>query len=157
MSNKWDRHFLQLCLDHARMSKDPSTKVGAVIVGPDKEPLSFGFNGFPRGIKDDDRLLDREIKYKIVVHGEENAILAAARNGVMIKGATLYSLGRTGDNILWGAPCNKCATSMIQAGISRFVGTRCSDVPDRWKNDIDFARSLLLEAGIIYDEVDFNG
>lgn len=59
--HRWDRHFLRLAAEHARMSKDPSTKVGAVIVGPDREIRSAGFNGFPRGIEDtDERLHDRE-------------------------------------------------------------------------------------------------
>jgi hypothetical protein len=92
MSVRWDHHFLRLCQDHARMSKDPSTRVGAVIVGPDGEIRSAGFNGFPRGILDsDDRLNDRETKLKLMVHGEMNAILAAARVGTPVKGCTSRS------------------------------------------------------------------
>ena len=83
MTTRWDHHFLQLCLDHARMSKDPSMSVGAVIVGPDREIRSAGFNGFPRGIADTkERLSDRDVKLQLVVHAEMNAVLAAARVGV---------------------------------------------------------------------------
>src|SRR6185436_10597230 len=81
--DRWDRHFLQLCVDHARMSKDPSTRVGAVLVGPELVILASGFNGFPRGVKDtEERLNDRELKTRLVVHAEMNAVLAAARVGV---------------------------------------------------------------------------
>lgn len=76
MSNRWDVHFLDLAATHARMSKDPSTRVGSVIVGPDREIRSVGFNGFPRGIEDTyARLHDRDTKLKLVVHGEMNAML----------------------------------------------------------------------------------
>ena len=54
MSNKWDLRFLELARHISDWSKDPSTKVGCVVVGPDREIRSTGFNGFPRGIKDDD-------------------------------------------------------------------------------------------------------
>ena len=70
---RWDRHFLDLALQHARISKDPSTQVGSIIVGPDLEFLSAGANGFPRGILDTpQRLNDRDTKLKIVVHAEVN-------------------------------------------------------------------------------------
>jgi len=97
-SNKWDLHFLSLslslsllpavcCLLSAKLSKDPNTQVGALIVGPDNEVRSTGYNGFPRGIADtDERLQDRDLKLKLIVHGEMNAILAAARVGIALKG-----------------------------------------------------------------------
>ena len=63
MSDKWDRRFLDLAAHIATWSKDPSTKVGCVVVGSDREIRSTGFNGFPRGISDDaDRLQDRSKK-----------------------------------------------------------------------------------------------
>lgn len=49
---RWDRHFITLALENARMSKDPATQAGAVIVGPDREVRSMGYNGLPRGIAD---------------------------------------------------------------------------------------------------------
>jgi len=91
---KWDRHFLGLALAHARMSKDPNTKVGAIIVGPDRELISAGFNGFPRGIEDsDERLTNRDLKLKLIVHAEMNAVLAAARHGIQLKG--MHSVSRS--------------------------------------------------------------
>ncbi|WLB77042.1 deoxycytidylate deaminase [Bradyrhizobium elkanii] len=75
---RWDRYFLKVAQAVSTASKDPSTKVGAVIVRPDRTMASFGYNGFPRGIADtDERLNNREVKYDLVVHGEINAILTA--------------------------------------------------------------------------------
>ena len=80
LSNKWDKRFLDLAKHIATWSKDPSTQVGCVVVGPDREIRSTGFNGLPRGIEDtDERLNNREIKYPMICHAEENAIMHAAR------------------------------------------------------------------------------
>jgi dCMP deaminase len=155
MSERWDRHFLQLCLDHARMSKDPSTRVGSIIVGPDREILSAGFNGFPRGIEDTPaRLGNRDTKLSLIVHGEMNAILAAARVGTRLKGSTLY-LGATDDSgLVWGGPpCTRCTVEIIQAGITEIVSYHPKPVPSRWHADLAVSRDLLEEAGILYREL----
>lgn len=152
---KWDRHFLDLCQAHAVMSKDPSTRVGAVIVGPDKEIRSAGFNGFPRGIQDlPERLEDRDTKLKLIVHGEMNAILAAARVGIPLKGCTLYLLATDNSGAIWGGPpCTRCTVEIIQAGISEIVSYPPKSVPSKWHADLGLSGQLLTEAGIIYREV----
>src|ERR1700733_15498817 len=106
MSNeRWHRHFLSIAEACALMSKDPSTKVGAVIVGPDREIRSTGFNGLPRGIDDtDERLSDRDTKLKLVVHAEMNAVLNAARFGVSLKGCALYLSATDNSGLVWGGP-----------------------------------------------------
>ena len=159
MSERWDRHFLQLCLDHARMSKDPSTQVGAVIVGPDREIRSSGFNGFPRGIADTpERLADRDTKLKLIVHGEMNAVLAAARVGVPVKGCVLYLAATDATGSVWGGPpCTRCTVEVIQAGIAGVVSWPVRTAPSRWHADILFARQLLAEAGVAYREVPLGG
>src|SRR5256885_7874148 len=92
---KWDRRWLADALKVAQNSKDPSTKVGVVIVrssddGPG-DKIAEGWNGFPRGIADtNERLADRDVKLDLVVHGELNAILNAGRLGVSCIGATMY-------------------------------------------------------------------
>lgn len=156
MSERWDRHFLQLAIDHARMSKDPSTRVGAIIVGPDRELVSAGFNGFPRGIADTpERLHDRDTKLKLVVHAEMNAVLAAARIGVGLKGCTMYLAATDHGGAVWGGPpCTRCAVEVIQAGIVEVVSHAFKSVPSRWANDIEFARTVLAEAGIRFREVE---
>lgn len=153
--DRWDRHFLQLCLDHARMSKDPSTQVGAVVVGPDREIRAAGFNGLPRGLADTpERLNDRELKLQLVVHGEMNAIMAAAMVGIPLKGCKLYLAATDGGGKVWGGPpCTRCTVHVIQAGIAEVVSWPIRDVPSRWHADIAQAELLLKEAGVRYRTV----
>lgn len=155
MSERWDRHFLELSQFTARMSKDPSTRVGSVIVGPDREVRSSGFNGFPRGIEDThERLHDREMKLRLVVHGEMNAILAAARVGVSVKGCTLYLAATDDSGAVWGGPpCTRCTVEIIQSGITEIVSYPVKAIPSKWHDDLLLARSLLTEAGITYREL----
>ena len=155
MSLKWDRHFLKLALVHAELSKDPSTKVGSVIVGLDREILSLGFNGFPRGVEDvDTRLQDRETRLQLMVHAEMNAVLAAARNGVRLKGGTLYVAAIDSKGGIWGgAPCIRCTVEMIQSGIAEVVSYPLSSVPTRWFSSIEVSIKMLREAGVTYREV----
>jgi dCMP deaminase len=155
-SEKWDQHWLNMAELHASMSKDPSTKVGAVIVGPDRELISAGFNGFPRGIIDTvDRLEDRDRKLELVVHAEMNAAIAAARLGLRVKGCTLYLVAvdaKTGQK--WGgAPCMRCSVHLIQAGISEVVTYPSDGIPERWKHDCRRAQDILIEGGVYYREI----
>lgn len=160
MSGKWDRHFLRRCMLVSEMSKDPSTRVGAVIARPDEPPIqvSDGFNGFPRGVADTPgRLSDRETKLRLVVHAERNAMLNAARLGTPIEGCTLYFAAM--DAVMrrpWGGCCcTACAIEAIQAGIRRVVTLPMSTVPQRWRDDIEHSRAILLEAGIRVDEIEW--
>ena len=155
ITERWDLHFLGLAVYHSNMSKDPSTRVGSVIVGPDREILSAGFNGFPRGIADTaERLLDRETKLQLIVHAELNAILAAARLGVRIKGCTLYLAATDDSGAVWGGPpCTRCTVEIIQAGIREIVAYPMKAVPSRWHDDLSVAKKLIDEVGIIYREI----
>ena len=155
MNQRWDNHFLGMALYHSKLSKDPSTRVGSVIVGSDREILSAGFNGFPRGIADThERLHNRDTKLKLVVHAEMNALLAAARTGMKLKGCTLYLAATDDSGLVWGGPpCTRCTVEIIQVGISEIVSYPVKAVPSRWQEDLTFARSLIDEAGIIYREV----
>ena len=141
MSEKWDVRFVKLAMHIANWSKDPSTKVGCVVVGEDREIRSTGFNGFPRGIKDDEeRLLDREQKYPLICHAEENAIMHAARIGVSLKGTMAY--------VTW-PPCSRCSRSLIQAGVSEVIYPSNVQIPDRWQSDFKIASEMMNEAGIV--------
>ncbi|MCH2185087.1 dCMP deaminase family protein [Myxococcota bacterium] len=140
MSEKWDRRFLELASHISTWSKDPSTKVGCVVVGEDREIRSTGFNGFPRGIEDDEeRLGDRSLKYPLICHAEENAIMHAARIGVSLKGSTAY--------VTW-PPCSRCARSLIQAGVSEIVYPAGIEIPERWQEDFAIALGMMGEAGV---------
>lgn len=130
----WDRRFLQLAELISSWSKDPSTKVGAVITNGNKI-ISLGYNGFPSKIDDDSRLLNREEKYKIIIHAERNAILFANQS---LDNCTIYTYPFM--------PCSSCASLIIQSGISRVVSY--STIPERWKQSFELSKNLLKEAKI---------
>ena len=138
--SKWDERFLELAKQIASWSKDPSTQVGCVVVGPDREIRSTGFNGLPRGIEDsEDRLNNREIKYPMICHAEENAIMHAARIGISLKDCTAY--------VTW-PPCTRCARSLIQAGVSEIIYPKGIDITDRSSKDFDLSLKMFKEAKV---------
>jgi dCMP deaminase len=136
---KWDKRFLDLAQLVSSWSKDPSTKVGAVVVDDDRRVISLGYNGFPRGVKDNGRLNDRESKYKIITHAEANALLFAAES---LKGYSIYTYPFM--------PCSKCAGLIIQAGVRRVVSYASSN--KRWSDDFRISRDMLCEAGVQVNE-----
>ena len=142
--NGWDRKFIDMAVMVSSWSKDPSTKVGCVIADSDHAQLTEGFNGFPRGIADDERLQQREMKYRLIVHAEANAIAAAARNGHGLKGATAY---------VTFCPCPQCAALLIQAGIIRVV-TIDGATPEHWKAECEIAKGMFREAGVVFEEAE---
>ena len=142
---KWDVRFLRLAHEVASWSKDPSTKVGCVLV-KDKKVVSLGYNGLPAGVEDSlERLSNREIKYEITVHAEVNAVTTAALHGVSTNGATAYVTFH---------PCSRCAAVLINAGISTVVVSAHTVDADRWLDSFRLAASLLNEAGIGHEIVD---
>ena len=141
---KWDKRFIELARHISQWSKDPSTKVGCVVVGEDRQIRSTGFNGFPRGIEDDERLSDRSKKYPLICHAEENAIMQAARVGVSLRGCTAF--------VTW-SPCSRCTRSMIQAGITKIVFPDDQDIPERWQEDFEIAKAMMAEAGVQVNQV----
>jgi dCMP deaminase len=133
----WDGRFLSLAHLVGTWSKDPSTKVGACIVRPDRTIAAVGYNGFPRGTKDDPALLvDRDVKYLRTVHAEMNAILSAHEP---VRGYTLY--------VTPLYPCANCASVIIQAGIARVVALM-PDLPERWADNMKVAQGMFSEAGV---------
>lgn len=132
-----DQWAIRLAKVVSERSKDPSTKVGAVILDQGGRILSAGFNGFPRGIADDDRLHDRATKYRITRHAESNA-LAFAQGSVV--GATLF---------VTHPCCVSCACDAIQHGIARVVfPSPDDDLLSRWGDDYKLALDLFAEAGV---------
>lgn len=142
VNEKWDRRFLDMAELVASWSKDPSTKVGAVIVRPDKTVCSVGFNGFPRGVPDaEEWLLDRATKYAYTVHAEMNAILTANEP---VRGATIYTTFH---------PCASCAAAIVQVGIVRVV-VLADATPERWADSFAAAGSVLALAGVRVDLIE---
>ena len=135
----WDEYYMIIATTAARKSKDPSTKVGAVIVRPDNSVVATGYNGFPRGVADTlERLSDRNIKYSLVVHAEMNAILSARES---LQGYTLYTVPFM--------PCDRCFVHVIQAGIKRVVFPLATpEQLERWGKAFETVRALAQEANI---------
>lgn len=145
----WDEYFIQVA-DLVRVkSKDPSTKVGAVLT-LNNSIFSTGFNGFPMGVDETDQSRwERPIKYDYVCHAERNAIALAARKGSATQGATLYLVGMGSPTM----PCTECAKMIIHSGIVRVVGRAIKPIPDTWLKDFEFAGNLLAEAGVEFVEL----
>lgn len=115
------------------------------MVGPDREIRSTGFNGLPRGIADTaERLQNRELKYPLACHAEENAIMHAARVGISLRGCTAY--------VTW-PPCTRCARSLVQAGIHRVVVPAGIAIPERWTADFNLSGEMLREAQVELSEI----
>jgi dCMP deaminase len=143
--HKWHERFIKLAHEVSEWSKDPSTKVGCVLV-KNKRVISTGYNGFPKNISDSfDRLMDREQKYEITVHAEVNAITTAALHGVSTEEATAY---------ITFNPCSRCASVLINAGIDSVYVSTANDIPTRWLSNFILASKLLAEAGVEYHTID---
>lgn len=153
----WDKYYIEMAMLVSTKSKDPSTQVGCVIVGPDNEIRTTGFNGFARGVNElahaSDHILSsrwhRPAKYEWVEHAERNAVYNAARIGVPLKGCRAY--------LNWEPhPCVNCAKGLIQAGIIEVIGP---DIPfpsssgTDWKFDISC--TMMDEAKVAYRQVDW--
>lgn len=142
MDNKWDSRFLSLAEEVASWSKDPSTKVGCVIVDEETNRImGVGFNGFPRGMCDHKELYDdRDTKNSRTIHAEVNAVL----NSQKAEGCTAY---------VSTPPCTSCTLVLIQAGINRVVCQPPSDdYLSRWGTQYTAAKGFLAEVEIEYEE-----
>jgi dCMP deaminase len=139
----WDVRLIELAKTISTWSKDPSTKVGAVIVDGDRRILSTGYNGFPKGIRDDERLENRDEKLEIIIHAEINAILFAQRN---LNNSILYTYPLM--------PCSRCAAIVIQSGIKKVVAP--NNVPDRWLKSFERTKQMFKEAKVQLNCIDFD-
>lgn len=141
---KWDMRFLAMAKMVASWSKDPSTKCGSVIARPDNTVASMGFNGFPKGMRDDPAMYEnRELKYARVVHGELNALLHAREP---VKGYTMYCWPPG-----FGPSCERCTVHIIQAGIARVVFMTPANpeaFASRWKEQCQHGLDMYKEAGV---------
>jgi len=145
MTPKWIRRFLDLAEYISNWSKDPSTKVGAVIVDKNNRIISTGYNGFAIGVKDmKDRLNNREVKYKMVLHAEENAIMFAKQN---LEGCSLF--------VSKMPPCAHCASLIIQSGIKN-VYVYKDEFPERWIEHIGLTKQIFKESGVKLNFIDRN-
>ena len=149
--SNWDIRMMALAQFIATWSKDRGRKVGAVIVGPDNEIRSTGYNGIPRGVNDDVEVRHEAAsgeKYLWVSHAERNAIYNAARAGTSTEGCSIYV------EIM---PCMDCARAIVQAGIQEVVISRqrmsqysSAQYEEHFRN----VETLFDEAGVSFRQVD---
>lgn len=142
---KWHIRFMRIANEIASWSRDPSTKVGCVLV-KDKKIISTGYNGFPKNISDDlNRLNDRDFKYEATIHAETNAIITAALHGISTEGAAAYTTFH---------PCSRCAAALINAGVAEIFVSARGAIPERWLENFLLAAKLFEEAGVRLQMID---
>lgn len=117
----WKAYFLAFASQAASRSTCIRRHVGAVVVR-DNQVLTVGYNGSPTGakhcvdigcIREQQNVPSGQQHEKCRgVHAEQNCITQAARIGVSLKGATLYSTTY---------PCSICAKLIAQAGIRKVI------------------------------------
>lgn len=108
--NKFDKAYLKMAQEWAKLSYCERKQVGALIV-KDRMIISDGYNGTPSG--SENCCEDETGKtYWYVLHAEANAILKLAGSTQSARGATLY---------LTLSPCKECSKLILQAGISKLV------------------------------------
>lgn len=134
--------YLKLANYQAELfSKDPSTKVCAILLAPNTHQiLSTGFNGFPRNI--DEKITsrwDRPEKYKYVIHAEINSICNASRRGTPLEGSIA---------VITFHPCVECCKALIQSGISLVITTKPDLNSEIWGDSFKMSISLFKEAKI---------
>ncbi len=145
----WDEYFMAIAKLSAMRSKDPSTQVGACIVGHDNRILSIGYNGAPNGYDDKKFPWDREggmldTKYAFVCHGEMNAILNYRGSRKDLENAKIY---------VDLFPCNECAKLIIQSGIKEVIY-----VCDKYKNTdgVIASKRMMDECGVKYHQLEID-
>ena len=148
-SDKWHHRFMELAFLVASWSKDPSTKTGAVVVGPDREIRATGYNGLVRGVDDNiSERMERPTKYDFFEHAERNAIYNACLTGISLKGCILYATH---------APCTDCARAIIQAGIKMVITNKIiideNSPKGTWRDKLEYSAQMFKEAGIEYIEL----
>jgi dCMP deaminase len=111
--SSWDQYFMDIAAQVATRATCDRKHVGAVIVR-DRTILSTGYNGSIRGMPHCDEVghMMENGHCVATVHAEANAILQAAKNGVRIDGATLYTTA---------SPCWPCFKLIANSGCVRIV------------------------------------
>ncbi len=148
MSKGWTEYFMDMASFVATKSKDQSMKCGTVIIGEGHTILTTGYNGFPRGVDDNNEAYHkRPEKYFWTEHGERNAIYNAARNGVKLLGARAY---------ITGYPCVECARAIVQAGIAEIIVPTEETDPffkmgrwGDWSESFEKAKQILWAGSVV--------
>ncbi len=140
MRPSWDKYFMDLLELIKTRSTCMRRQVAAIIVR-DKQIISTGYNGAPRGVFHCDQVGCLREKMHVPsgerhelcrgIHAEQNAIIQASIHGVSIENSEIY---------ITDSPCILCSKMLINAGIKRIVYK--GEYPDK------LALDLLNEAGV---------
>ena len=120
----------------ALLSSDPNTKVGSVVLDFHRSLIGIGWNRFPSGIEENIRIMDRELKNRLMIHAEVASLLHC------------QGLGRY--LVVTFAPCDRCAGQIIDHGVKEVVYKENpgNDYERRWQNSVEFGFRLFQEAGV---------
>ena len=132
--------FAEMVKTISKLSKDPSTKVGALILRPDNSIASIGYNGFPKGFPDNEEYWnDRELKYKIVKPAEENALDFCKDQ--CLEGFSI---------VVTHFPCPNCAGHLVQKGISKvyYIADKRKD------HHCDITEEIFRKCNIEYEQIE---
>lgn len=138
----WDDYFMSMVYLVASKSKDERTHIGAVIVGPDNEIKSTGYNSFVRNLEDGlHERQEKPEKYYWFEHAERNAIYNATLNGVSLKGCKMYT------NAI---PCMDCARGVVQSGILEVIVDKAwvMDNKSKWEEHAKRTIQMFNEVGV---------
>jgi dCMP deaminase len=160
MTVDWHRRFMDLAYYVSQWSKDPTTKVGAVLVGPDRHFIT-GYNNLARGLDDNTGVRDEHPQKALwYEHAERNALYNANLFGISVKNFHLY--------VPWH-PCCGCARALIQCRISVIIVEDILPSPQvikRWSDEgrlgswwenIKTSNEMLLEADVYVRTLDGSG
>lgn len=128
----WHKIWMNMALIISERSKDPNTKVGAILVSPDNRKIHAGYNGFASGVMENDERWSRPNKYDYVIHAEENALLNAKCD---LRGWTCYVTLK---------PCERCASKIVQAEIKKVIYLNTSTNSANYK----LSDLILKEGGV---------
>lgn len=132
----WSDYYIGFARHAALKSKD-STKVGAVLIGPEGEVRLTAYNGPPKGVRDKAERFERPAKYLYASHAEANLVAFAARAGIRTEGCTVY---------VTHMPCASCARSLIQAGVYGVIyGDGTTSMPEE---EFKAAEAMFFEAEV---------
>lgn len=144
--SRWSNYFMDIAKRSAEMSKDPKTKVGAVII-QNRRIKSVGFNGAPQSFPDSlvpfningESLLEQ--KNTFMCHAELNAVLNYDGKISDLKDADIY---------VTVSPCSKCACMLAQVGIKRVIYKE----EYRRKEEVEATKYILEKCNVQYIKFD---
>lgn len=143
----WNEYFMRMVYLVSSKSKDPRTKIGAVIV-KDNNPISLGYNGFPRGVKDlKERYENRPEKLNFIAHGEFNSVINAAKLGISTNNTIIFTNG---------IPCLNCCKAIINAGIVQvFIHKQWPMMNNaEWKKSAEYSMTMFKESEVSVNVID---